>query len=879
MNLKRQASTFDSKSTDVNDNRCGASTPCTLDTAYSSMKQSPSPSSSIGIDPDYDELINASRIKSFLQSAESDADMIEADSASNREDSKERSPVTSHSLSDEPTTDEPVRLWGVMLREKMLQLTGNREFLYEDNWANFNDAAASVKYHYTQKIAIRKRKVSSSGDEGSRRAVKNARTSSTANASPQNKPLRVSQRRSMALKKAEETILEESKLPAKEDEEKPAAKQPKESTKKNVDEIIESFILKNRPANFILRDAPKEVVCEVCLKPNHVIRCSGSCGGNFHRECRNGSLDYNGGLGPKNWYANLKDRIASSERTPTIDLVTGEDFVSPSTLCENLDSTALTCNNCSSNRTPSCSVCHKDDGEQVRCCERQCGQAYHLKCLKYWPQNKLNFTNSKSFSSKVKSIRCPRHVCHTCISDNPQALYTNVENSKKLIRCVLCPGTYHRVSTCIPAGSEILSECQIVCPRHRRNTRKPANIDWCFLCAKFGKLLCCETCPGSFHPDCLNIPTDDRYICEECESGRLPLYGEIVWSKYSTCNWWPGITVSPPMIPPNVAAQKPGANYICIYFFGTYNYGWLCRDYMYLFDEGDAGDAGCKIPSSEGRLIKARDDANKWYKIIKTMQQKYCSKQNSKPRPYTRIQVNHYVPPAKHEMDDDVEDECECDVLDGPPCSEQSNCINYELQIECKPTCNTGIFCMNQRFEKRKYVPFEVTFLESKGWGVIAKETIPPNTFVIEYVGEIIVSAEFHLRHQQAVERKQENFYFLTLGNGQYIDAEFKGNAARFINHSCDPNCVPQKWKVNQQTRIGLFSQRTIPAVSSGRGAPVPRKLILFSRSHRARRSPSITTGATFLATKQFAFAKQQIVPVSLALRRRYEIKEINSYF
>lgn len=38
------------------------------------------------------------------------------------------------------------------------------------------------------------------------------------------------------------------------------------------------------------------------------------------------------------------------------------------------------------------------------------------------------------------------------------------------------------------------------------------------------------------------------------------------------------------------------------------------------------------------------------------------------------------------------------------------------------------------------------------------------------------------------------------------IDAGPKGNSARFMNHSCSPNCETQKWTVNGDVRIGLFA-------------------------------------------------------------------------
>lgn len=38
------------------------------------------------------------------------------------------------------------------------------------------------------------------------------------------------------------------------------------------------------------------------------------------------------------------------------------------------------------------------------------------------------------------------------------------------------------------------------------------------------------------------------------------------------------------------------------------------------------------------------------------------------------------------------------------------------------------------------------------------------------------------------------------------IDAGPKGNFARFMNHSCEPNVQTQKWIVNGDVRVGLFA-------------------------------------------------------------------------
>ncbi|EWM29679.1 histone-lysine n [Nannochloropsis gaditana] len=54
--------------------------------------------------------------------------------------------------------------------------------------------------------------------------------------------------------------------------------------------------------------------------------------------------------------------------------------------------------------------------------------------------------------------------------------------------------------------------------------------------------------------------------------------------------------------------------------------------------------------------------------------------------------------------------------------------------------------------------------------------------------------------------------YVMELESGYYLDARTKGNASRFINHSCAPNCELQKWNVKGFTRIGIMAITDISA-------------------------------------------------------------------
>ena len=46
--------------------------------------------------------------------------------------------------------------------------------------------------------------------------------------------------------------------------------------------------------------------------------------------------------------------------------------------------------------------------------------------------------------------------------------------------------------------------------------------------------------------------------------------------------------------------------------------------------------------------------------------------------------------------------------------------------------------------------------------------------------------------------------------NNEVIDPTYKGNMARFISHSCDPNCITEKWNVLGETCVGVFALRDI---------------------------------------------------------------------
>lgn len=66
------------------------------------------------------------------------------------------------------------------------------------------------------------------------------------------------------------------------------------------------------------------------------------------------------------------------------------------------------------------------------------------------------------------------------------------------------------------------------------------------------------------------------------------------------------------------------------------------------------------------------------------------------------------------------------------------------------------------------------------GLGLFADQDIPKNTVIIEYIGERITPEEANNRGGK---------YLFEVDETVTIDGKMRGNRARYINHSCDPNC------------------------------------------------------------------------------------------
>jgi len=73
------------------------------------------------------------------------------------------------------------------------------------------------------------------------------------------------------------------------------------------------------------------------------------------------------------------------------------------------------------------------------------------------------------------------------------------------------------------------------------------------------------------------------------------------------------------------------------------------------------------------------------------------------------------------------------------------------------------------------------------GWGVFVLEDLNKNKRIVTYDGEKITAKESADREDRYLNRGE--IWCFRLNRRWVIDANVDGNVARFINHSCTPNC------------------------------------------------------------------------------------------
>uniref|UniRef100_A0A0D3H9X4 Histone-lysine N-methyltransferase n=1 Tax=Oryza barthii TaxID=65489 RepID=A0A0D3H9X4_9ORYZ len=146
-------------------------------------------------------------------------------------------------------------------------------------------------------------------------------------------------------------------------------------------------------------------------------------------------------------------------------------------------------------------------------------------------------------------------------------------------------------------------------------------------------------------------------------------------------------------------------------------------------------------------------------------------------------------------------------------CSVSQEQINAWIRINGSKSCMRG----------QEYVHYK----QLKGWkhlvvyksgihglGLYTSEFIPRGSMVVQYVGEIVGQCVADKREVEYQSGKRQQYksacYFFKIDKEHIIDATRKGGIARFINHSCQPNCVAKIISVRNEKKVVFFAERHI---------------------------------------------------------------------
>ena len=131
-----------------------------------------------------------------------------------------------------------------------------------------------------------------------------------------------------------------------------------------------------------------------------------------------------------------------------------------------------------------------------------------------------------------------------------------------------------------------------------------------------------------------------------------------------------------------------------------------------------------------------------------------------------------------------------------------------DLNDQKKTLGDSDALRFNQLQKRKKPVKFARSAIHN--WGLYAMENIPINDMIIEYVGEKVRQQVADLRELRYTQSGIGSSYLFRIDENTVVDATKKGGIARFINHSCMPNCTAKIITVEKSKRIVIYALRDI---------------------------------------------------------------------
>ncbi|KAI6660943.1 Histone-lysine N-methyltransferase 2B isoform X1 [Oopsacas minuta] len=134
-----------------------------------------------------------------------------------------------------------------------------------------------------------------------------------------------------------------------------------------------------------------------------------------------------------------------------------------------------------------------------------------------------------------------------------------------------------------------------------------------------------------------------------------------------------------------------------------------------------------------------------------------------------------------------------------------------ELQFHNPQFFENGTLPFFRYRQMIKNLPNTVRVFPSKiqGLGIYALRDIDPGDMIIEYTGLVIRPFMCDIK-EALYESKGIGCYMFKIDQNQVVDGTMSGNASRFINHSCQPNCASKIVIIELKKKILIFAQRKI---------------------------------------------------------------------
>ena len=164
----------------------------------------------------------------------------------------------------------------------------------------------------------------------------------------------------------------------------------------------------------------------------------------------------------------------------------------------------------------------------------------------------------------------------------------------------------------------------------------------------------------------------------------------------------------------------------------------------------------------------------------------------------------------------------------------------------------------NQLKKRKKPVKFARSAIHN--WGLYAMENIAANDMIIEYVGEKVRQQVADMRERQYLKSGIGSSYLFRIDENTVIDATKRGGIARFINHSCTPNCTAKIIKVEGSKRIVIYALRDI-GQSKSKLLVVPHSIL----THVQTRNLLTTTNLNANGTATTVFPAFAVPPAAKA--------------